>query len=59
MSYQSYYHACNNTLARMGNVRENVRVSNAFSHWTNAHFVKIQVELKFFWPVYFSSLLIM
>ena len=32
MSYNSYYHTCNNTKARMRNGIGNVRVNSAFSH---------------------------
>ena len=38
MSYKSYDHSCNNTLARMHNVTDNVHINNAFSHRTNVHF---------------------
>ena len=38
MSQKSYDHTCNNTLARMRKVSDNVCVSNAFSDGTNAHF---------------------
>ena len=31
MSENSYDHACNNTLARRGNVIDNVHVNNAFT----------------------------
>ena len=38
VSYKSYDNTCKTISAGTLNVIENVRVNNAFSHWTNVHF---------------------
>ena len=38
VSRKSYDHTCNNSLARMLNVIDNIRVNNVFSYWNNVYF---------------------
>ena len=37
MSWKSYDHTCNNTLARKRNVIDNVHVNNGLSYWNNVY----------------------
>ena len=46
VSYKTFDHTCNNALARIRNVIDNVRLNNMFSYRNNVHFEGDQILSK-------------